>query len=332
MSQLSETRKTIQILKLIDQLGSIRLTAQKLYITQPAVSRYLIRLERSLGVTLVNRQVHPYHLTVAGQYFVGEEEKSYQHQLAMSQHLKLLANEKLQQLSLGINSTLSATLLPLIFPAFHRQYPGVLLTIVEADNRNLNQRLAAGAIDVHIGISNLQRDNYQSALLYQASLSLVIPRQLIGQDKAQLLTSHPSHNLDQLLDHLPIFRGATNSGLQAQIDDYLLSKRVNPEAVLDNISMQTGIALAKTGSGAIILPDFLVHQAFSDGKDNQLFYFQPIDPATLSYTIKIYWNSWFKNQAVIQSLVKLGRAAFSSSAATKPGQNNIFNQDEKGGV
>lgn len=312
MNQIAEIKKSIQILQLIDQYGSIRQTAQKLYITQPAVSRYLLRLEKSLGTRLVNRDEHPYQLTPAGQYYLQEQKKSYQHQITMSQRLKLLGKTEFQQLNLGINSTLATTLLPQIFPKFHHQYPGVLLNVVEDHNSELRRQLLSGQIDVQIGFGQVDQSHLQDASLVNAAVSLVIPKRLITPEKQALLTPLPTTNIGPLLDHLPIFQGIANSGFQAAIDEYLLNQHISTDPVLSNMLMPTGIALIKVGAGAMIMPNFLIDQFLSDQQTKQSLFFQPIQKETLSYPVKIYWNSWFKNQDVISSLITLGRAAFSS--------------------
>lgn len=309
MNQITESKKAIQILQLIDQYGSIRQTAQKLFITQPAVSRYLIRLEKSVGAKLINRNAHPYQLTPAGLYYLQEEKKSYQHYVAMSQRLKLLGKTEFQQLNLGINSTLASILLPHIFPSFHHQYPGVLLNVIEESNNELNRQLLTGQIDAHIGVARNQLNHLQAASLFSAGVSLVIPKKLLPHNKHRLLTQEPTNQLGPLLDKLPVLTGVANSGSQGSIDEYLLTQNVNPEVIMSNISMIIGIALIKVAAGAMIVPDFLIKQNFSQ-TESKNFYFQPIQRDILSYTVKIYWNSWFKNHQVIQSLIDLVQANF----------------------
>lgn len=310
MNQIDEIKKSIQILQLIDHYGSIRQAAQKLYITQPAVSRYLLRLEKSLRTKLVNRSEHPYQLTPAGQYYLQEQKKSYQHQIAMSQRLKLLSKTEFQELNLGINSTLAATLLPKIFHKFHLQYPGVLLNVVEDHNSELRRQLLSGQIDAQLGFGQVNQSHLRQVTLVNAGVSLVIPQQLITAEKQALLTPSPTNNIGPLLNNLPILQGVANSGFQAAIDEYMLNKHISAVPVLSNILMPTGIALIKAGAGAMIIPNFLINQFLDDPKSKDNLFFQPIKKETLSYTVKIYWNSWFKNTGVIHSLIRLGQEAF----------------------
>lgn len=305
LNNIADIKKAIQVLTFINQFGSVRLTAQKLYLTQPAVRRYLLRLKKSMGAQLVDRHQHPYHLTVAGRYFFQEARNNYHHQLIVSQRLKILSNDHFQQINLGINSTLASTVLPLVFQQIHQHYPELLLNITEKQNGELDRRLKAEEIDLQIGISNLNRDGIRSVPLFQSGVTLVIPHRLINRKQAALIKPRPVADLSPLLNQLPMLRGISNSGFQSAIDEYLINHHLNVKTVLDNLLMPTGIALIKASAGAMIIPDFLISQAFSTPAAQHQFYFQPIDRQALTYQVKAYWNTWFSDQALINHLVEL---------------------------
>ena len=54
----------------IAQAGSVSKAAQGLYLSQPAVSRSLKRLEEDLGVQLFDREAAPLRLTQAGERYL----------------------------------------------------------------------------------------------------------------------------------------------------------------------------------------------------------------------------------------------------------------------
>ena len=53
----------------IHELGSITKAAEILYISQPALSKYIRNLERELGVSLVEREYSPVRFTEAGEIY-----------------------------------------------------------------------------------------------------------------------------------------------------------------------------------------------------------------------------------------------------------------------
>lgn len=58
--------KNYEYFLMIAEEGSISKAADKLYLTQPSLSKYLKRLEENLGVELFSRDRYPLALTQAG--------------------------------------------------------------------------------------------------------------------------------------------------------------------------------------------------------------------------------------------------------------------------
>ena len=54
---------------------NITRAAERLYVSQPALTAYLNRLEKSLDVRLFDRTVSPIRLTAAGQHYISEMQK-----------------------------------------------------------------------------------------------------------------------------------------------------------------------------------------------------------------------------------------------------------------
>ena len=70
----------------IAEVGNLTKAAQILYTTQPALSQYLKRLEKSLGVELFDRSTSPLKLTFTG-------ERYYRHVLQLQKMDKELLKE-----------------------------------------------------------------------------------------------------------------------------------------------------------------------------------------------------------------------------------------------
>ena len=134
--------------------------AQKLYVTQPTISKMLRQLEEELGCTLLLRDGRKLHLTDSGQAV-------YQRGLAILQEFHQLEAEigditqlKTGELRLGIPPMVGMQIAGSI-SAFRRRYPGVELKIAEfggltvqqavLDNDTLLQVGYVGSRGVHLG-------------------------------------------------------------------------------------------------------------------------------------------------------------------------------------
>ena len=90
--------------------------AEKLYISQQALSNHIASLEKEVGLTLIERKA-PMRLTCGGEIFYKyalEMEASYQ---AMLQELSDVKDEKRGKFAVGISHTRGRLLLPKVLPA-----------------------------------------------------------------------------------------------------------------------------------------------------------------------------------------------------------------------
>lgn len=102
------------------------------YISQQALSRQIINLEDSLGVTLFERNTRSVSVTPAGEAFVVEAEKALDHINAACNKAKLFAQGYRDQLSIGCNGPSSRLNLTKIIKQFSAAYPQVDIQVKNA--------------------------------------------------------------------------------------------------------------------------------------------------------------------------------------------------------
>lgn len=138
--------------------------AQKLLVSQPALSRQIADLEDELGVKLFNRQPRHLTLTPAGQYLyeqtkeiltlVSKTKSNLQSSAVISGDLTIAAGESFaMQRLMNIVSNII------------RDYPTVKIHILSGDYEFAERRLDTGAVDFAVIIGNLPLDNYASLQL-----------------------------------------------------------------------------------------------------------------------------------------------------------------------
>ena len=110
---------------------SISRAAELLHVSQPYLSQHLIKLEKSLGVTLFDRSQTPISITPAGQLYLNYLESSFQLSRKLSADLSEIEAERENTLSLGLGSWRGSLLLPDILPAFRKKFPQVRISLHE---------------------------------------------------------------------------------------------------------------------------------------------------------------------------------------------------------
>src|ERR1700750_481580 len=136
---LVDLRLLTPFLTLADELHFSR-AAERLHISQPALSKQIARLERQLGFQLFDRPPRPIALTPAGRTLLDRVTPALA-LLEQGVHQgKAIAGEQMAQLSVGHVSSLAPRLMPLIVASLRESHAHMTLTLHEA---NVVEQLAA---------------------------------------------------------------------------------------------------------------------------------------------------------------------------------------------
>ncbi|MBN2261431.1 MAG: LysR family transcriptional regulator [Prolixibacteraceae bacterium] len=122
-------------------------TAQKLNISQPALSLQISKLEEELGINIFKRSPTQIILTAEGEQFVERTRELIQ----MAEKLKDLPfemeNKPEGNLKIGVIPTLAPYWFSLFVDQFSANYPNIKLTIFELKTENIVSDLRNGLID-----------------------------------------------------------------------------------------------------------------------------------------------------------------------------------------
>jgi DNA-binding transcriptional LysR family regulator len=137
-------------LQAIAQYKTISKAAQMLFISQPALTRFLQKLESDAGVPLferVNKQMYP---TFAGKAFLkaGREHAIIQRKLQNS--LDQVKNELAGSFTIAITYTRGQYTLPVLLPLFLKKHPHYKIEILERPVDEVEQALESGLADLAI--------------------------------------------------------------------------------------------------------------------------------------------------------------------------------------
>lgn len=138
--------------------------AQKLLVSQPALSRQIADLEDELGVKLFNRQPRHLTLTPAGQYLYEQAKEILT--LASKTKSNLQSSAVISgDLTIAAGESFAMQRLMNIVSNIIRDYPTVKIHILSGDYEFAERRLDTGAVDFAVIIGNLPLDNYASLQL-----------------------------------------------------------------------------------------------------------------------------------------------------------------------
>ena len=128
--------------------GSFSKAAQKLYITQPALSIAIQKIEHAIGLPLFDRSSHPLALTPAGEIYINTIEKARNLDREMEEQLQDIRELNRGHIRLGGSHYLNAYILPSLLAKFNQLYPGIELDIEEHSAATLASMLSSHEVDL----------------------------------------------------------------------------------------------------------------------------------------------------------------------------------------
>lgn len=157
MSYIDLDLNLIKVFLTVYESKSILLASKKLYISQPAVSKSIQKLETYLGGKLFVRTPKGTMPTKEGEEFNKSCYNAMQILNSGINKFSTLSSLKQGVLNIGSSSTIIRKLLLPFIESFSKKYPNIVITITDANSEKLTRYVKNGVIDM--AILNMPIDN-----------------------------------------------------------------------------------------------------------------------------------------------------------------------------
>ncbi|WP_343680288.1 LysR family transcriptional regulator [Chryseobacterium arthrosphaerae] len=163
---------------------SFRKASEKLFISQPGLSRQIKQMEEIFNVTLFNRTKKKVELTEAGLYLKKEVDFIFNHLINIKEQLENISQGRQSELRIGFLGSAAEKIIPDCVVKLNRIYPEIRTVLQEMPNKLQVKLLEEHQLD--IGFVRLQNipEGISKHLIHQDSFSLVLPK------------NHPIDNID----------------------------------------------------------------------------------------------------------------------------------------
>ncbi len=132
------------------ELGSFSLAAERLGVTQPAVSLQVRALEKRLGSQLLDRSGRRVEPTEAGQRLYRGAQRLLQLEEQLLDEMESGADGVTGVLSIGASTGPAAVVVPLLLCEFQRRHPGVRVALEVHDTQTVVERVAGRELELGI--------------------------------------------------------------------------------------------------------------------------------------------------------------------------------------
>lgn len=232
--------------------------AKKTFISQPALTNYINRLETQLGVKLFDRTVSPIQITRAGALYIERMKKIQMAENNLFSELRALGLQE-TVFHFGIGSTRGSHWLPHLIPEFCRRHPEVAVQLHEQGEGFLEDGVRQGEIDLAVGVLNTGYPELQYKKLTDETVLLAVPRSFpcVAHLSPEEATPEKPFQLDPAAVHgQPFLLPYPGSGFYRCAQLLLGQAGVKPGRILNYTNMNTAYLLCAQGVGMLfITPD-----------------------------------------------------------------------------
>jgi DNA-binding transcriptional LysR family regulator len=237
----------LEIFALIAELKSFTATAEKLGISQSAVSHALKSLEQQWGINLISRSQSDIELTTTGQQLLTHVKEL----LSISDTLEkeVAAIHGLNEGTLRIGSfgaSSSIYLLPEILETFRQRYPKIEIYIDEGEDKEVAQWLLERRIEV--GFLIMPDERFDTFPLIEDRFVALIPS---GYPLAQQLYIDPAQ-----LENCPFIM--TMAGSRYQVELILKNFNVKPDIKFYVSQILSIVSMVHNQLGVSIVSDMVI--------------------------------------------------------------------------
>lgn len=238
-----DLRQLAALLAISDR-GSFSGAAAALHTVQSNVSGHIKRLERELGVELVDRRTG--QLTEEGRAVEQRARAIYAEIESISSDLAALRHEVTGSVRLGMISTTARWLVPLLLDHLATTHPGVRLVTTEATSSALGVLLASGGLDC--AVVNLPLNNPELRLrpLFDEDIVLLVSRD------HPLARGGALHLKD--LEGVELILPAPHTGFREELDQAARAVGVTLRSRADIDGLRLLSFLTLRGYGPALLP------------------------------------------------------------------------------
>ncbi len=254
MSNQVELRHLQSFLVLAEELH-FRNAAEKLFISQPGLSKQIIQLENHLGVKLLERDRRNVRLTVSGVYLQKQIEYLNGFLSKTFTHLKNLEKGIEGELKIGFVGSAMQKVIPELVKKCNRKFPELHFVLDEMSNQAQIEALEKYQIDLGFVRLNTVPSSIQLQPIFQEHFTLVLP-------KGHPINQSNFDNIQQFKEEpFILFSSDYSSTYYNNIMSIFTDAGYEPKVSHKSIHANTIFRLVESGLGIAIVPHSLTYGA-----------------------------------------------------------------------
>ena len=249
---MNQNLSSYRIFYTVANTGNISKAAKELYISQPAISKSIQKLEESVGCKLFSRSSRGVVLTDEGKLLYEHVSEAFETLTLGEEKLKRSIELGVGHLKIGVSSTLCKYLLLPYLKEFIRQNPHISISISCQSTNDTLKLLEDNKIDIGLIGKTENLKNIHFDFLEEIEDIFVAAKDYLRNLKARGIQK------DHILQSSTLMLLDKNNMTRQYIDDYLQENQIIIKDSIDISDMDLLIDFARIGVGvACVIKNFV---------------------------------------------------------------------------
>ena len=240
--------RPIRYLKAVADHGSFTRAAAALHVSQPALSQQIRELEERMGVQLLDRSGRTVRPTDVGETYLRHVRRALDELEVGDRAIRDVQDLSSGALRIGFTPSFAIYLLGPLIRRYRDRFPGIVLTITEVAQEEMERALGADGLDVGLAFSDVLAEDVEWLPLHTERLSLIV-----GQ-------GHPAANGDRKMNVAalgaePLALLRPTFATRGVVDRYMRRNGVYPHVAVEVNSIAAIVEIVRLAGMATILPE-----------------------------------------------------------------------------
>lgn len=245
--------KHLQYMITLEEEGSTKKAAERLGVSQSALSKHLLVLEESLGVSLFVRAQKKLTPTAYGRIYLDAARQILQVYQFTSQTITSLSAREKTDFYLGVPPHRDLKLIVRLLPEFQKSFPNVTLHILEDYAENLILQFRGGPLQLAIlNAIDIPEDDIHTFPLGIEEIVLAVPAM---NPLAGLKGPGGPLSLDiGRLKNVPLILPHGSTAVRTILNSIFATKKISPNIVCEVNNSDALLTMVKQGVGCAFIP------------------------------------------------------------------------------
>ena len=256
---MNQNLSSYRIFYTVANSGNISKAAKELYISQPAISKSIQKLEENVGCKLFSRSSRGVVLTEEGRLLYSHVCEAFETLTLGEEKLRRSIELGVGHLKIGVSTTLCKYLLLPYLKEFIREKPHISISISCQSTNETLKLLEDNKIDIGLIGKPGSLKNIHFDFLAEIEDSFVATKDYLRNLRARGIAP------DQILQNSTLMLLDKNNMTRQYIDDYFLNNEIHVKDSIDISEMDLLIEFARIGVGVGCVIKNFVKKDLEDG-------------------------------------------------------------------